>query len=298
MDARIRLAFVCFFACFGSASGAFAHPRGPNARYVVSVEDEAGRELPTFHQAGQTFVLGRFGERYNIRVENHTARRVEAVVSVDGRDVVSGGVGDFVRERGYLIGAYDQLVIEGFRQNWNEVAAFRFTSPKGSYSARMGTPENVGVIGVAVFPERQREVIVRQPIRPRPSMPARRDDAARRQSAPRAKAESSAAGGLSSSAGADRERKSAAAEPSAAPMESTDNLGTAYGESVSSSVQEAAFERADRMRPSEIIALRYDDHEGLIARGIAVDPPAPRPQCGPQAFPRNTRFAPPPPMWD
>jgi hypothetical protein len=304
MDAQARLALVCFLTCFGSAAGASAHPRGPNAPYVVSVQDESGRELPTFHHAGQAFVLGRFGERYDVRVENHTGRRVEAVVSVDGRDVVSGGMGDFVHERGYLIDAHDQVVIEGFRQSWEQVAAFRFTSPKDSYSARMGTPQNVGVIGVAVFPERQREAIAHPLTAPRASMPARRDAPAQDQSAPRAKAEraSAAASGLSSVSGADSERKSAAPEPSAAAARpSTDNLGTVYGESVASAVHEAAFERADRTRPSEVIALRYDDHDGLLARGIAVDPPAvreQRPQCGPQAFPRSGRFAPPPPMWD
>lgn len=47
-----------------------------------------------------------------------------------------------------------------------------------------------------------------------------------------------------------------------------------------------------------LIALRYDDRDGLIARGIAVDPPAPRHVRGPGAFPRKRRFAPPPPVWD
>ena len=70
---------------------------------MVRVQDESGRELPTFHHAGQSYVLGRFGERYDIRVENRTGRRVEAVVTVDGRDVMTGEVGDFVHARGYLI---------------------------------------------------------------------------------------------------------------------------------------------------------------------------------------------------
>jgi hypothetical protein len=302
MNTRIRLSLLVFFLSFLSCTkDASAHPKGPNARYVVSVEDESGRELPTFHYAGQTFVMGRFGERYNVRVENHTGRRVEAVVTVDGRDVVSGSVGDFVHERGYLIDAYDQVLIEGFRQNWSEVAAFRFTNPGNSYSARMGTPENVGVIGVAVFPERIREVVARTPVRPQkiaPAAPAEsRDDRAR---APSAARSSGAASGLGTMSGADSERKREAAAPM--PSASTDNLGTAYGESVASSVTETAFERANRGRPAEIIALRYDDHDGLVARGIAVDPPAPRAFRGPDAFPRNHRFAPPPPqpqpMWD
>ena len=45
------------------------------------------------------------------------------------------------------------------------------TSPEGSYSSQMGTPENVGVIGVAIFPERVHPMLLRprpQQLAPRP----------------------------------------------------------------------------------------------------------------------------------
>src|SRR2546422_280885 len=80
-------------------------------------------------------------------------RRVEAVVSVDGRDVVSGNPGDYMRERGYIIPPHGSVVVDGFRQSLSRAAAFRFSRPGSSYSSRMGTPENVGVIGVAFFGE-------------------------------------------------------------------------------------------------------------------------------------------------
>src|SRR5689334_3727728 len=129
--ARVLGVFLAVLGCSGPSPVA-AHPRGSSAAYVVTLEDESGNELPTFHQGSQTFVLGRYGDRYNIRVRNQTGQRIEAVVTVDGRDVVSGHVGDYVGERGYLVNAYDELVIEGFRQSWESVAAFRFTSPGNS----------------------------------------------------------------------------------------------------------------------------------------------------------------------
>jgi hypothetical protein len=289
MPAPNRLFWLLFLCCL-TATPALAHPRGSSAPYVVEVMDEAGRELRTFHHAGQTFVLGRYGERYSIRVQNHTGRRVEAVVTVDGRDVISGTVGDFVGESGYLIDAYDTVVIDGFRQSLDEVAAFRFTRPENSYSARMGTPENVGMIGIAIFPERVHEQIVRRA----PPMARRADERAEGKSAsaqPKGRADAAELlDGLRSKA--DR-----AASAGAAAAPSTDNLGTSYGESLSSSAQEVPFERASRTEPAALIALRYDDRDGLLARGIAVDPPRPRPVCGPQPFPRNGRFAPPPPAW-
>src|SRR5688572_29016484 len=71
--------------------------------YRISLEAPGGGELPTFRQAGQSYVLGEPGERYNVRVTNPTGERVEVVVTVDGRDAVSGQVGDYVSQRGYLI---------------------------------------------------------------------------------------------------------------------------------------------------------------------------------------------------
>ncbi len=269
------------------AAPVLAHPRGPNVPYEVNVTDAAGRELPTFHHEGQTFVLGSYGDRYQIRVENHTGRRVEAVVSVDGRDAVSGRIGDYVHGRGYLIGPYDRVVIDGFRQSLDQVAAFRFTRPGDSYSARMGTPENVGVIGVAIFPERVRPAVVRQP----PSPVSRYDASpAGEGAAPRKSASRSAASAAQPAPSADEQSRASLG----APAPSVDNLGTAYGESLSSAAREVAFTRASRTRPAQIIALRYDDRAGLLARGIELSP-HPRLSCGPQAFPRNNRFAPPPP---
>ena len=301
-----RLPILAFLlTCFGFLTLACAHSCA-HGGYRVSVQDDAGRELRTFPYGSQTFVLGAYGERYNIRVENRTGRRVEAVVTVDGRDVVSGRVGDFVGERGYIIDPYDQVVIEGFRQNYDQVAAFRFVTPGQSYSSRMGTPQNVGVIGVAIFPERWREPIRPQRIAP-PRAAARPSDS-RFKSKDESRAEASSApardddpiAGLQGfEAESARKGRGAPASEYYAPAPSTDNLGTEYGETVTNSVREVAFQRADRTRPSAVLALRYDDRQGLISRGIAIDPPY-RPYdrysySSPNAFPQNRRFAPPPP---
>ena len=84
--------------------------------YRVSLEGLDGAVLPTFVQAGTTYVLGEPGDRYNIRVQNPTAERIEVVVTVDGRDAISGDVGDYVAQRGYLIEPWGSLLVEGFRR--------------------------------------------------------------------------------------------------------------------------------------------------------------------------------------
>ncbi|HVR18745.1 MAG TPA: hypothetical protein VMS65_03585 [Polyangiaceae bacterium] len=127
----------------------------PAAAGLISVRllDENGVPLPTFMDGGRTLVQGEHGRRYVIEVANRSSSRFEAVVSVDGLDVVDGQPGSFSK-RGYLIQPFATVEIDGFRQNMDAVAAFRFGSVRGSYASRKGSDRNVGVIGVAFFAER------------------------------------------------------------------------------------------------------------------------------------------------
>jgi hypothetical protein len=253
---------------------------------TIQLEDAAGNALPRFYQGGTHFVLGQPGERYSIRISNPSAERVEAVVSVDGRDAISGSVADYRTQRGYIVPPYGSIIVDGFRQSLSAVAAFRFADPADSYSARLGTPENVGIIGVALFAEKKRRPLPA----PLTRAPAPRDryEAER---APRSHAAPAAPAKPKSGAGAEaRERSSR----SVAPRGSVDNLGTEYGESRESSVVEVPFERRAK-RPERLLTLRYDDEEGLTARGIALRPYVSQQEPRqPEAFPES-RFAQPPP---
>jgi hypothetical protein len=113
-----------------------------------------GVPAPTFFHDGESYVMGALGARYTLRVVNHTGRRIEAVASVDGRDVVDGRGADFHNKRGYIVPAWGSVDIDGWRLSRAQVAAFRFSSVADSYAARTGSAREVGVIGVAVFPER------------------------------------------------------------------------------------------------------------------------------------------------
>src|SRR5690606_40876829 len=104
-------------------------PPSPPVACRRSGEDEHGRPLPTYAHQGKTWALGTLGQRYVVRVSNHGPGRVEAVVSVDGRDVVSGEVADYRQQRGEPAHPGDSVVIDGVRQSSDPVAAFRFVSP-------------------------------------------------------------------------------------------------------------------------------------------------------------------------
>ena len=282
--------------------GATAFARGPQrapeprAPYSVALEDARGSSLPAFWQHGQRFVLGEPGERYVIRIDNPTAERVEAVISVDGRDAISGRVGDYRTQRGYIIPPYGSVTVDGFRRSLDEIATFRFADPEDSYSARLGTPENVGVIGVAFFKERRRPLpppVARDEAQRRRSSGARADAERPAPSAPRADAAAEKRSTPASSA-VRRAPSASARERDSAPSGSVNNLGTEYGETRSSHVNEVTFERRGS-RPSALVTLRYDDVQGLAARGIDVRPYRRVVQLRePQAFP-NSRFAEPPP---
>jgi hypothetical protein len=138
--------------------GTFADFRGEsvaagNGMVTVRLTDAAGSTLPTFTGAGRSLVQGEMGQRYMIEIANQTGNRFEAVVTVDGLDVIDGRGGSFAK-RGYLVQPFATVQIDGFRQNMEQVAAFRFGSVVGSYAAGKGGERNVGVIGVALFSER------------------------------------------------------------------------------------------------------------------------------------------------
>lgn len=306
---------ILFLVCCtkADARSPFWRSRPAPPPYSFSVEDEDGNSLATFVKDGRTFLLGEPGLRYNIRVRNPTGQRIEAVISVDGRDAMSGQPGDYVNQRGYVIPAYGSLLVEGFRRSLEEVAAFRFTSPEDSYSSRLGTPQNVGVIGVAFFPERVRAPapVARRPRplpRPAPWQYDYSDDgrgsrdtesdraAPMKRSAPTAGSPAPASEGRADSAPRSRAEAKESYKGDLGSSGSVNNLGTQFGETHESVVSSVSFERASATHPALLSTMRYDDADGLSARGIDVSGYRYRRVYSdePQAFPVS-RFAQPPP---
>ncbi len=149
-------------------------PAKVRAPYDVQVIRAGGDTLPTYAHRDRFYVQGNAGERYIIRVTNPTPNRVEAVVTVDGLDVVDGEPGD-LRKRGYVVPAYGDVRIEGFRTSHHDVATFRFSSVNDSYAGQKGKARNVGVIAVAIFEEHHEapaQIIVAPTPRPHSRRPS------------------------------------------------------------------------------------------------------------------------------
>jgi hypothetical protein len=316
---RLAVLVGGFVACATPARNAESRPlRAGGAGYDVQVLVD-GSPAPTFWHDGESYVMGHTGDRYTIRVSNHTGRRIEAVVTVDGRDVVDGKPGDFRNKRGYLVPAFGQVDIDGWRLSQSQAAAFRFSAVADSYAARMGNAREVGVIGVAVFPER---VYVPRPVYVPPprcciddyrgNELGYRDGPAEKRSAqgapapaaapPMASAESARGAG-----GADAAKGKVASEASAdyapARRQYRPGLGTEFGEAVASRIQEVEFVRANAASPAVILGVRYNDHDGLLAMGVNVDGVYPWPgdadlRRTADPFPSSPRrYAAPPAGW-
>jgi hypothetical protein len=244
---------------------AVAGPVGAVGNLVdVTVYDRAERRtLPVHFHEGRHYVVGKPGNEYQVRVRNRTGGDILSVVSVDGVNAVSGETAAW-HQTGYILGPHRGFDIRGWRKSLERVAAFFFTEHPNSYAARTGRPDNVGVIGVAVF-RRKVEPAARIEQSPPQSEPGRD----REESPFPAPADAASSGGAPA-----RARESAAARliaPDAHRDGKTLSLGTGHGRSQTSHVTYARFERATE-RPEEVIAIHYDTYGNLVARGVIRAP--------------------------
>jgi hypothetical protein len=253
--------------------GIEAHAAGRLAEVQI-IDRDTGSVLPTYRSHGEYWVAGRPGARYSIMIQNRRGERILAVTAVDGVNVISGETGAW-GQSGYVFGPGENYEIAGWRKSDAEIAAFNFTSAGSSYAARTGRPANVGVIGVALFLER----------------PARapRYESFDRRSEQGGFAQNRAESAASNGAAAD----SAAREGIAAGQPSA-KLGTGHGARETSYVQNTTFDRMSST-PNEVIKIRYDSYENLLAMGVV--PSRPAWQQAPNPFPDSSlpRYVPDPP---
>jgi len=244
---------VIKFLLLAALSGCGSALAGSRLVDVEVYDREQGRILQTYLHQGMNFVEGKPGNEYQIVLRNRTGQRVLAVVSVDGVNVVNGESASY-GQSGYVLGPRETLRIQGWRKSLQRTAAFYFTELEHSYAARTGRPENVGVIGVAAFREKWN---------PPPEKLSRERESGAADSAARAQA------------------------PSAKAEEQ--ELGTGHGRSERSPARYVEFER-ESASPDQVIALYYDSHRNLLAKGVIREQIPPR---NPQPFP--ARFVPDPP---
>ena len=250
---------------------------------VHVIDRDSGETLPVYSHRGEHWVAGRHGARYAISVRNAVPGRLMGVVSVDGVNVVSGQTAAW-HQTGYVLSPWQQYDITGWRKSDSEVAAFHFTALPASYAARTGRPAHVGVIGVALFREKVEGPAV-APL-PEPVHPSWRE---------RRELNETERGPLGSGP-LERRAPSASATDSVAearrPAPAAPKLGTGHGEREHDRVGHTNFERRSD-RPDELIRIRYDSRENLVAMGVLPPDVA---SHQPRPFPgsRSPRYVPDP----
>ena len=246
---------------------------GPIADVSI-VDRTTGQVLPIYRYRGELWVAGRTGGNYAVRFRNLQDRRIMGVISVDGVNAVTGKTASSRANDGYVLDAGDSYDVTGWRKSNSSVAAFYFSESDMSYASRTGRPGDVGVIGVALYREKLPEPPVYQPDYGRvyeESSSAVAADAAAPNAAAKEKSRSSA--------------------PRATP-----SLGTGHGKVERSEVNTVDFE-ADTSRPRQIVRIRYDSYDNLVAKHVIPVPTVPRrpvPRT-PSAFPGDNGYVPDPP---
>ena len=240
----------------------------------VDLYDRTEQQTLGVHRhRGRQYVVGQPGNEYAIRIRNTTGGRVLAVVSVDGVNVVTGETAA-PDQSGYVIEPGGYVNIQGWRKDLERTAAFYFSDPGDAYASRTGRPDDLGVIGVALFREREFE---------RPALLSRE----RRSAVPSPQSPTEA------DAASDSGARGEARSPEYATTARLPSLGTGHGRGEYSPVEQVAFERASR-KPDELIAIRYERRETLVAMGVLTEPrfrPWPR---QPDPFPGSLGFVPDP----
>lgn len=269
-----RMALIFLISALFAAGGAQAI--GSLAEIAI-VDRDNGTTLPVHYFRGEYWVAGRPGARYAIEVCNRLGERLLAVTSVDGVNVLSGDSAGW-NQTGYVFSPSERYQITGWRKSDAEVAAFTFTDLPNSYAARTGRPENVGVIGIALFRER------RLPVYNAPPVPS--------------SLKGGASAGVPMERGQTIDNSLASPAPGAAPMlrapAPAAKLGTGHGEREASYVGRTEFERM-QSQPNELIRIRYDSVDNLVAMGIVARPRQSWPASDPFPASPNKGFVPDPP---
>lgn len=201
---------------------------------VEILDRRSGEVLPVYWHEGERHIAGEPGREYEIRLKNRAGTRLLAVTSVDGVNVITGRSASLLGS-GYVLDPRGTVAIDGWRKSMDEVAAFYFTALPDSYAARTGRPDNVGVLGVALFRERAPVMLMEQ------------------ESRASAEVAAPAAGASSDTARAEK------------------RLGTGHGRRLDSGVTYTTFERASD-EPDKVIRIYYDSRRNLVARGIIPRP--------------------------
>jgi hypothetical protein len=238
-----------------------------------------GRPVREYSHEGNTYIEGREGTEYVIKVKNNGWYRVLAVPAIDGINVITGKIAT-PDDTGYIINAYSSIDIKGFRKDVDTVGSFKFSAKGQSYAAAKGIEYNAGVIGVIIFTEKYKQPQYIHNVR----------DGLYGKNWPNTVYDVPLTWTACSTSGVTRCANNASYTCKSNETACSDfNLGTTWGEAQKDTVKMVDFERGVEQAR---FTIYYTDKNGLVNMGINIVPE----KCiaKPQAF---LEFAEPPKGW-
>jgi hypothetical protein len=133
----------------------------------VRVRDKV---LPKAYQNGRWYVAALKDQDYQLVFTCPPSERYMVVCSVDGLNVVTGKSAS-ARDTGYVID-HGSITIPGYWLGNGHYAKFHFGPSNNSYAAKMGTPDNTGVIAVKFFDE-YKPPVPAGPVKDKPTLPVK-----------------------------------------------------------------------------------------------------------------------------
>jgi hypothetical protein len=218
-----------------------------NTMYELQVRPRGRSSADEYYHSGATWIEGREGSTYTIYVRNNSAVRIEAVISVDGLDVLQGKPAG-VNSRGYVINPNSSVEIPGWKLNNREAAEFYFSRKHDSYVTQInGDVSNTGVIGVMIFSE---QVLPNWLYPGAASATTYSTNTAMSPNVINVSASIAGAGQYTAHA--------------------VNNLGTGFGNAVDYSTHGMTFNRQNPSTPDAVMVVYYDTADALKRMGIQL----------------------------
>ena len=134
-----------------------------------------GKPIREYFHNNKFFIEAKNGTEYSLKLKNHSHKKIMAVISVDGVEVLKGGKASEA-ESGYIVNPYSSINIQGYRIDDNNVATFKFSDGKTSYATQVeqkfneekleqvkkgeiAPAKNNGIIGIRIWEEKEPLVI-------------------------------------------------------------------------------------------------------------------------------------------
>ncbi len=116
-----------------------------------------GNAVPEYRKDSSTFIEGRSGTEYVIKIKNHNNYKCKICLGIDGIGVIdSKPLGDDPNQMGYILDANQETIIKGYRVDSESVASFKFVNGDKAYANKSKgmKGKTQGVISAKVYAEK------------------------------------------------------------------------------------------------------------------------------------------------